>query len=181
MLKKAFQPDLPSFVESSYFRQKKGFISTFNMEIDWWMFKNNIQMARVHERAGDVKRAIEGYCRAIDLYNGDFLPQVENPLVVKRTRWEAQRLFLSAVKNLATLRKEQNEYETVVDVCEKGYLVDPCDEDILELMIEACLKTGKYFRALKVYKEYEKRLRSELGILPSARIKKLIPSQWYEE
>ena len=49
------------------------------------------------------------------------------------------------------------------------------NEDVYHLLIKALVKSGQLPVAKRIYADYEQTVKNELGVLPAARIRELIP------
>lgn len=107
--------------------------------------------------------------KAVGLYQGPFLARgMEEPRLLS----PAERLrskFLRGVERLGSLRSQNGEWEKARDCYLKGLEVDGLAEEFCRGALVCCRKLGLRAEGLSLYQRFEKRLKTELGIVPDAR------------
>jgi LuxR family maltose regulon positive regulatory protein len=107
--------------------------------------------------------------KAVGLYQGPFLGRgMEEPWLLSA----AERLrskFLRGVERLGSLRSQNGEWEKSRECYLKGLEVDGLAEEFCRGALVCCRKLGLRAEGLSLYQRFEKRLKTELGIVPDAR------------
>lgn len=83
-----------------------------------------------------------------------------------------------AAERLSKARKEGN----IQEVRTYGALLikeDPYNEEICHEVMSACAENGDYIMAIRLYYDLEKRLREEMGVEPSAKVRELFQRVFY--
>jgi DNA-binding SARP family transcriptional activator len=62
------------------------------------------------------------------------------------------------------------------DALEKVLAFDPCEEEAVTRLIQLKRRSGDTAAAIRFYRTYEKRLKDELGLLPSEKVKAMFPA-----
>ncbi len=107
--------------------------------------------------------------KAVGSYQGPFLGRgMEEPWLLSA----AERLrskFLRGVERLGSLRSQKEEWKQARECYLKGLEVDGLAEEFCRGALVCCRKLGLRAEGLSLYKRFEKRLKTELGIEPDAR------------
>ena len=112
--------------------------------------------------------------RALDLYEGDFLPGDASEIWIVDHRQRLRDLYLNAARALADRAASHEELEQAVAHLERGHSLDPLDERTAERLMACYLKLGYPGQALRFYNATETALRRELGIAPGAALNNLV-------
>ena len=112
---------------------------------------------------GDIEAAIE----AIDLYEGDFLPNAAgSPWAVSmRTYYHTQ--FLKACDSAALALCEGGRYEQAVQICRRATILDPYNENSHLLLMRALSALGSQQAAIQHYSHVADMFMNQLGVSPS--------------
>lgn len=86
--------------------------------------------------------------------------------------------FRRIQRRLADQYVKRGEPGRACDALAKALQQDPTDEETVERLVSLRLLAGDTTSAVKVYQEYEKRLRAELGFSPSERLQRLIQAAY---
>ena len=103
-------------------------------------------MTLLAKRGSDEDQAIESriacYSQAVELYNGEFLPNLgeDEWIFAKRAQYES--LYVSCVLTLCRLLNQSEQYGNVISVCERAVRFCPYQEDIHHILLKAYLRTG---------------------------------------
>lgn len=116
--------------------------------------------------------------RAIELYRGDFLEELDlddnegyQPLLFERRR--LREMALLGVKNLAALRAGTGDLDGAVEAARRALAFDPLQEDVHATIIRLHRDKGRPGLARDQYEACRDILRRELGIAPSAEMEAL--------
>ncbi len=125
------------------------------------------------ERDREPEKAIALFREALDLYKGAYLPELSYSEWLEPLRAYYHELYISAVMNLLELLQRKGDYGGMIKVCEQALNVDYYEEKIHLKLIEALLFDDQVGRVRAHYNEVTSTFYRELGIKPSAQMKKL--------
>lgn len=111
--------------------------------------------------------------KTIDLYQGDFMPQITEMHWVVTMNTYYHSIFLSGVKRLSELYAEEKMYDELEEICNKALKYDNAEEELHYYLILARMKKNKINLAVESYKKACKILREELGIKKSEKLEKI--------
>ncbi|MBN2797124.1 MAG: tetratricopeptide repeat protein [Clostridia bacterium] len=90
----------------------------------------------------------------------------ENWLMTQRQYYEG--LYIQKTLRLAEDKFEQKAYNEVESLCKKLMKIDPFDEEVYRMLMEAYYHSGRYDKSLSIFEELVKLLDDELAISPDA-------------
>ena len=115
--------------------------------------------------AGDTEASIDYFQKAIELYQGDFLPDRLYEDWSSSERERLQLLALGAMVQLAENLLEKNPLESI-QLTQKALLIDPVWEDAYRIQMKAYLQKGNRPMAIRTFQQCQKVLSEEFGIDP---------------
>lgn len=125
--------------------------------------------------------ALTLYMKAIDLYEGDYLPACMDQHWVFPHRNQLRHIFLKTISNTIDLLKEKDAYEEILDVCQKAIAIDIYEESFHIQLMEAMLILGNHRFAIDHYIKINGFYDREMGLKPSIEMrntyKKLLKAQ----
>lgn len=110
------------------------------------------------------EESIKLYEKAIELYQGDYMPHIVDKHWVVSQATYYHSLFLSATKSLAKLYLHRKKFEDMEHVCSKGIQYDSVDEQLYCDLITSLIEQNKHKLALERYEQAKKALKDVLGI-----------------
>ena len=119
----------------------------------------------------DDERA-RGCEKAIALYTGDFLPDSTFEEWTLSFVSYYKRIYMECVYSLLQWCEKKEDNERVLLVCEKALQIDNYDEHLHACYVSALHKTNKTGQAIAHYERVIAMLKRELGVSPSAELKK---------
>ena len=122
--------------------------------------KNMINAESVEEQLCMGKKAIE-------LYQGVFLPKLSEEYWVTSMATYYHSMYLDIVKKLVRLMEEEKRYSEVEEICQKALNTDSLDEEIHCFMMRALIANNKQKLASEHYKMTSKYLYDVIGVRPS--------------
>ena len=122
------------------------------------------------EKTDDSEKA-RFISEAIELYQGEFLPQMSGDEWVLMENIRYKNLYETALKWLCKYRKSCGEYEEVLRIVEPACRIYPLDE-WQSVKIDCYIEMNQYEEALNEYEKTAKFLFEELGVSPSERMMK---------
>jgi DNA-binding SARP family transcriptional activator len=117
--------------------------------------------------------SIDLYRQALKHYRGDYLPEYAEEDWVIPHRIHYRRLFIENVLDLSRLLARQQDYASILEVCEKSMQLEPCEEAFHLVFLNTLLKTGRIRQALDHYEYVTSLNYRELGIAPSDALKQI--------
>jgi len=115
-----------------------------------------------------------GLClQAFDLYKGDFLPKSSWVSWVIPISAYYHSLYQKLVHKIVTLLKEREDYQKIIDICQRAIAIEQFDEKVHYELIYALYKTGNQQAALDHYNHTINMLYDEFAITPSDDLKEL--------
>ena len=142
-----------------------------NVFIDAEIFEDYVKKAESCKN-DNIENAIECYEKAIELYSGDYFPELlyEDWIIPKRNYY--RRMYIQSLLNLFELYREKEEYGKSVDVFEKAIQIEPYEEELHICFIESLIELGKMKDAKKHYEYITGILYKQFGIKPTIEMQK---------
>ncbi len=130
--------------------------------------------AGARAESADPERAIVHYRAAVDLYQGDYLPDALYADWASAERERLLTLYLSSASRLAGLLLERQAVSTVerreaqqaITLAEAVLARDPCWEEAYRVLMHAHQQRGNRPQAIRAYQRCVRALREELGLEP---------------
>ena len=142
-------------------------------ELDLLEFRSTVDGARQARAAGDMNRACRAYERALELWRGEPLADVDllrgHPAVVEVTDELAATVLEYAD---FTASGPGGEYDRVLPYLRALTARDRLDEASHARLMIALAGSGRQAEALQEYGELQRRLDEEVGVLPGAAVRK---------
>ncbi len=140
---------------------------SWNENTDCWLdsvyFEKLYETAR-HISSSDPIQAIDLYTKAIDMYRGDYLPELMYTEWTIPLRNYYHRLYVSAVQELISLLENAGSYEKIIEVCEKAIQLEFYKEEIHAAYLFALIKTGSITQARSHLEYASSVFQQEMGI-----------------
>jgi DNA-binding SARP family transcriptional activator len=143
-------------------------------KIDAEEFEELYRAAKAGNLTNEEKSTL--YWRAIEIYKGDYLPKssMEDWVIANSTYYK--NIFIECVKGICALLRLANKWEEAVLVCEKAISIEPFEESIHELIINAYLVTGERRKAIAHYEYISEMFYEKLGVKLSESLRNLMRS-----
>jgi len=143
-------------------------------DVDYWFdveeFEASVGRARLlppHDwQAADLWR------RAVALYRGDFLPEVERVWCVPK-REALREMHIEALVGMGQCHEAWRRFEEAIGWYRQALEVDELREDVHRRIMECYAEAGRRSEALAQYHRCQEVLRGELDIEPSVETKRL--------
>lgn len=143
-----------------------GLLPEFARTIDVAQFETEASARLQAPATLDACEARERLRAALDLYAGDFLPQVaELSIQIERERLRA--LFLDAGLEYVRACCRHGEWRPACEIARTICAVEPFREDAQRLLMEALAGCGNEASALLAYRAFERLLAEELSVSPA--------------
>ena len=108
----------------------------------------------------------------MELYQGDFLPEVGNVWCIPK-REALQDMYVEALIGMGRCHEARREFEAAVEWYRRALAVDELREDIHRRIMHCCAEVGQRSKSLAQYRRCEQILRDELGLEPSPETRQL--------
>lgn len=142
--------------------------------VDVWAFQRTFGQADAAWKRGDVSSMpIDLAQKAIDIYNGPFLPEETWKPWAIPLRERLRSKFLRGVIRLGQHREENKQWKKAVECYQRGLEVDSLAEDFYQRLMICYHQLGLRAEALAVYDRCKKILSATLGIDPSDKTEKI--------
>lgn len=145
---------------------------SWNQEVPVWIDAEAFE--RSCKQAGtitDKNEKTDSYLEAVKLYKGTFLPKLSGEYWITSLSTYYHSLYLSTVKELASLLEEENRYDEMNVVCKKAIQLDALDEELHCYLIKALIGQNKQNLALEHYQKAVDLLYDNLGVRPSSELR----------
>lgn len=145
----------------------KGWLALELPEGSWydvWEFEQALRQARQAQANPDEQAA--ALERAIALYQGDYLEQVDSPWVMPE-RERLRREHQAALLSLARLRLAGGDAQWAVELYQRVLQLEPYDEEAWRGLMLAQAQAGNRAAAVEAFHRLRHLLRDDLGLDPS--------------
>lgn len=148
-----------------------GWNTNIPCEIDTHEFETAVNEAR--QLGQTYERKLELYTRAIDLYDGDFLPNLAGNDWATVVSAYYSNLYLQCFERVWELLRENNDYQTMLKLCSKGMRVNPSEEVLHIIYIRCLIGEGRIKDAYISYNFATEMLLRDWNTVPSDELKAL--------
>ncbi|HIQ58006.1 MAG TPA: winged helix-turn-helix domain-containing protein [Candidatus Merdivicinus intestinavium] len=129
--------------------------------------------AKGEEPGLDAGRRMQAYRRAVELYQGEFLPKSAClGWVVTKSAYYAS-LYSRAVEQAVRMLGESGRHSEVVEVCEMAVVQSPYEENIHYALLKALIATGQRRKAIAHYERLAEFFYESLGVTLSSEVRAL--------
>lgn len=150
---------------------KYSFNKNIPCEVDTEIFDAAIQKAEKEDTPDDKK--LELLCRAINLYKGDFLPDLTNEDWVASRSVSYQNKYHEAVQKASAMLDSREDYKRMLEITSRAAELFPYDEKIQTLNIYSLYKNRFTREAIEAYDQTVEMLYDEFGVSPGDELKDL--------
>ncbi len=171
-LRKALEPGLEKGQPSRFVLRADGryaFNWQAHVEVDTQHFEQALRAARLQASSAEEAAALE---RAVALYRGDFLPEVEQEWAIA-LRHRFQEKALDACRRLLAIYDEGRP-EAIMGLLHRALEIDPLSEELNRELMLRYLEAGEPHRAVQHFRLVERRFRELLDATPPADLASLV-------
>jgi DNA-binding SARP family transcriptional activator len=154
-----------------YHRGSYQWNNALNVQVDTEQFEKYYKAA-LDEELGDDGR-IDIYLKAIDLYEGNFLPASCYESWVIPIASYYHLIYFKCVYAVLELLERQERFEEIEVICSRAQMIDQFEESIHRYYMRALISQGKQQQALAHYSFVTDLFFRELGVSPSAEMREL--------
>lgn len=161
------------FGEQDYILTSRGayyWNKDIELTVDAEAFEKYCTAAR---NASDRSHKIKSYEKGIQIYKGDFMPQLYDRHWAVTLTTYYHSMFLSAVKELAGLYMEEGQFDLMEKLCTNALTYDNVDEQLHCYIVISLIRQNKQKLAMEYYEKAAKILYEELGIRNSVKLKEV--------
>ena len=173
-LRSLFEPDRTARGESSILLTKdRGYLLNVDpASIDAFLFEQ--EASRGHELARtDPVAAAELLSHALGLWRGDALQDVAYEEFSQSEITRLEELRLSAIEDRIECELAQGQAGELIGELESLREAEPLRERPVSQLMTALYRSGRHADALRAYERFRRRLGTEIGIEPSAELRRL--------
>jgi DNA-binding SARP family transcriptional activator len=152
-------------------------IYRINPNLDFWCDAFEFE-ALVQEASPLSPRTLEAerlWRRAIGLYEGDFLPNVDQEWVDTHRVLLRDR-YMEALVVLGSCARAKRDFSEAIVLYKRALQIDPYREDVHRILLTTHAEKGERQQVLHHYEELVAILERELGIAPSNETQSLLQS-----
>jgi DNA-binding SARP family transcriptional activator len=150
---------------------------SWNKEFHYWTdvdeFEDRYKRAKAFEKSDNFFNAIECYQKALMLYKGEYLSEDSCNEWVTPIRNYYHRIYMDIIDKLTKLLKHYGRTKDILKVCEGALMIQPFEESIHLLYIEALIEFGNIKQAQSQYEYVTSMLYKEMGVKPSTALRNL--------
>ena len=131
------------------------------IESDTLLFENYI--IRAHSQYVTPQQKLNLLLSAEGVYTGQFLPNLSDIPWVQKARENYRNLYLSCLKEIYSILKEENKLPLLHSLCAKASRIHPVDEEINYLHLSCLVDMNLSSEAKKEYQALSKRVFNSSG------------------
>jgi len=167
-LRKTLEPEMNKTFGSSYIHLKEGkiYLDQELIDVDVDRFLAMIQQGSRHEREGNIDDALFAYREAINLYQGNFLPEDLYTPRIETRREELKDDFLDLLLTTGRIYEQRGSRNNAVALYKKALLTDPLLEAACQRLMLLLAEQGKRNDAVRAYERLKAALDRELNTQP---------------
>ncbi|MFW6280665.1 MAG: bacterial transcriptional activator domain-containing protein [Halanaerobium sp.] len=136
----------------------EGGLYSFNKQADYWLdveaFESFYNEGKYFSEI-DIIKAINFYKKAAAMYHGDYLIEAGSQPWVLPARSHYRNLYLHSLIELSQLYRKINKNEEIINLCEKGLKINPYEENLYFLILQALVEIGFIGEARIRYDEFK--------------------------
>ncbi|MGN0399722.1 MAG: BTAD domain-containing putative transcriptional regulator [Blautia sp.] len=140
--------------------------SSMEIQVDALEFDGILKQAEQEQEQEERMKLLENACA---MYKGEFLPGLSGEDWVLLASVQYKKKYTEALLELCKYKKQQREYEKILELCNQAVEIYPFDE-WQAIKIDSLMVMNRYKEALEVYEDTAKLYFEELGISPSERM-----------
>jgi DNA-binding SARP family transcriptional activator/tetratricopeptide (TPR) repeat protein len=129
-------------------------------------------LSSIRERGELAPDLLDGLFSALSLFRGEFLPGQRYESFAVEYRESIQKEYLDAALLLSRRLVETNRGREATVILEQGLRIDPLWGDGVQGLMQTRARNGDLCGALRLYRDYERRLREELDLPPDADLRR---------
>jgi DNA-binding SARP family transcriptional activator len=121
---------------------------------------------RLVQRKKLGNRSLDSLRRPLALFSGPYLPEQRFAEFAVDLREQLNRDLLYAIFVYAQSLADAKRIDEAITALERGVVIDPLWGEGVQMLMTLRARAGELCRGLRSFRDYEKRLRDELGVKP---------------
>lgn len=163
-LRRALEQDVIQFEGERY---------TFNRSTDYeYDVELFLDLLTQAEKDANTHDKMSAYQEALQIYQGEYLPEIEATWVVPEREYLRQA-YVNASLKLAEIYRVEADIESVLGVCQRLLKDDPCLEEAHRLAMQAYAARGNRVEITRQYHRLKQALLDEVNAAPSPQTEEL--------
>lgn len=165
-LNKILEPDRKTSQQACFIESNDshyGLTRRFACSYDADQFEELISRGR---KSDNEYIKIKYYQEAVDIYQGNFLPDVIGLPWVEEERERLKKIYLRAAVAIMEYYYYKNKYQVCIETADKIQTVDNCIDELYLYKMKSYHQLGKHGMVIKTYYECNEIFKDELGIAP---------------
>jgi tetratricopeptide (TPR) repeat protein len=173
-LRRVLEPGLSRGRDSQYI-VNVGDGYAFSSEAPYWLdtvaFMEHVERADTALAEGRWAPAAEGYEEAVQLYQGEFLPEDLYAEWSQAPRARLKAAYIETSERLATCYLELGRHRQAIHWCQRTLAIVPHRESAIRLLMRCYAEVGERSKAIEAYDAGAEALRQRLDIEPSEELR----------
>ena len=167
-LRKSLEPTTDKDFGSSYIHFYDDFVILDQelCQVDADLFLGLFRKGDERERGGDVTAALSLFNEALELYQGDFLPEEVYAPWAGTKRNAIREKYIELLSRMGNLYENQGALKKAILCHRRAIQADPILEDSYQKLMTLYYNKGKLNEALRVYEDCKRTLENELKTKP---------------
>jgi len=146
----------------------KGGNYSWNSKIDLTLDADEFEkLCKTGYACENEQEKLDNYLRALEIYDGDFLPKLDTEPWVVPIATYYHGLYVKTTCTVADMLKELGRYHDIISVCRRAIIIEPYNEDLYLRLMSALIEVGDYKMAAGMYQDMSDSLFQNFGIMPS--------------
>ena len=170
VVRRAFEPGIAPKRESAYIKLQHGtyrFSLPDGSTVDLFTFEKLCRAAASAQSKADHYSVLANYSKALELYQGSFLPEDLYQQWAVPIREQARSMYLRALYATADAYHQNLEFERCIHQIQHLLREEPWDEKAYLLLMKCHFALGDRPRLVKAFQMCSNVLKEELDIMPS--------------
>jgi ATP/maltotriose-dependent transcriptional regulator MalT/DNA-binding SARP family transcriptional activator len=148
----------------------------FNTDLDY-----QFDVSAFQKEVAAIKKAfhwsnqLDHYQKAAALYRGIYLPHLDMAWIAIE-REKLHLMYITMMIEMSHSAFQQEDFSLAIDIAQQTMKVDPCQEEVYRIAMQAQAANGNRGEVARVYKQCEKVLQQELDAPPSQKTRRLYQS-----
>jgi LuxR family transcriptional regulator, maltose regulon positive regulatory protein len=167
-LRKSLEPDLNPAFGSAYIHlhHNQIFLDETFCRIDSRKFMALFKEGEAREKGGDGPGALDCFIRALDLYQGDFIPEERYAPGVEQRREDLKQIYIDLLTRTARYHEQAGAFKKAATCLKQVIEADPLLEEAYCGLMSLYAGKGQFNEALRVYETCQKALQTGLDSKP---------------
>jgi DNA-binding SARP family transcriptional activator len=175
-IRRVLEPDRERWTPSKYLLTKTNTLQ-FQADSDCWLdveeFEGHLDRAEEHRRKGEEEEAAAEWSKVVELYGGELLPEDRYEDWCSAARERFRERYLEALLRLGEYHYGKDQFEVAETYYRRALVEDPLKEVALRMLMRCLVKLSRSNEALRLYREFARKLKEEIEVEPERNTKVL--------